>query len=89
MMMMMHPPPPPFLCIHFAWLQVYEMSAADTAVGQLLVSDPDNNGLDGPKQNFTFTILGDSQQRFYISGSTLKVLYYKTRSLITLSQPGP
>ena len=42
-------------------------------IGQLVVRDPDNEGMDGVVQNFTLAILSDNEGRFYIDGDELKV----------------
>ncbi|XP_076442794.1 protocadherin-16-like [Babylonia areolata] len=52
---------------------VMEMSAADTVIGQLVVEDPDNQGLEGRVQDFTFLLLSDIEGRFQIDGDVLKV----------------
>ena len=54
--------------------QIVEMAPADSVIGQLVVTDPDNEGVDGVVQNFTLTIVSDHKDRFYIDGDNqLKV----------------
>ena len=54
-------------------VEVVEMAVAESVIGRLVVQDPDNEGVDGVVQRFSFKLLSDHDGRFRIDGDKLKV----------------